>query len=187
MCAVCQLLKPRILTPLLDGSRRNERVIRLHSLVFVSSSRFVHLARVVLELLRLDEICVPLEVSLSTRFTTMHFLMMCFNIDLPSWRPVLELFLREDVSSLQSITSPNLSWFRSSPCSSGSRLGVSLSPGPSGQFQIGPFAPFSMFVSILLLGFPCHPLYQSHHPPDGFHSTSSLRWRGFDTGHLCSQ
>ena len=55
---------------------------RLHSLVFVSvgfihcSSRFVlrlatvqawcNLARVVLELYRLDEICVPLEVSLST-------------------------------------------------------------------------------------------------------------------------
>ena len=44
--------------------------------VFVSSSRFVlrlatvqavcNLARVVLELHRLDEICVPLEVSLST-------------------------------------------------------------------------------------------------------------------------
>ena len=49
---------------------------RLHSLVFVSSSRFVlrlatvqalcNLERVVLELHRLDEICVPPEVSLST-------------------------------------------------------------------------------------------------------------------------
>ena len=50
------------------------------------------------ELHRLDEICVPLELSLSTQFTTLHFLMMCFNTDLLSWRPVLELFLREDVS-----------------------------------------------------------------------------------------
>ena len=67
---------------------------RLHSLVSVSSSRFelclsfvqalCNLARVVLELHRLDEICVPLEVSLSTKFTTLHFLMMCFNIYLPS-------------------------------------------------------------------------------------------------------
>ena len=33
----------------------------------------------------------------------MHFLMMCFNIDLPSWRPVLELFLREDVSHCKAL------------------------------------------------------------------------------------
>ena len=55
-----------------------------------------NLARVALELYRRDEICVPLEVSLSTQFTTLHFLMMCFNVDLSSWRLVLELFLRED-------------------------------------------------------------------------------------------
>ena len=70
--------------------------------VFVSSSRFVlrlttvqalcNLPRVVLELHRLDEIGVPLEVSLSTQLTTLHFLMMCFNTDLPSWRLVLEFF-----------------------------------------------------------------------------------------------
>ena len=41
-----------------------------------------NLAGVVLELLRLDEICVPLEVSLSTYFTILFFLMMCFNMDL---------------------------------------------------------------------------------------------------------
>ena len=55
-------------------------------LVFVSSSSapvqaLGNLARVLLELHRLDEICVPLEISLSTYFTTVHFL----NIDLPSW------------------------------------------------------------------------------------------------------
>ena len=57
-----------------------------------------NLALVVLELHRLGEIFVPLEVSLSTSFTPLHFLMMCFNMDLPSWRLVLELFLREHVS-----------------------------------------------------------------------------------------
>ena len=44
------------------------------------------LAGVVLELLRLDEICVPLEVFLCTQFTTLHFLVMCVNIDLSLWR-----------------------------------------------------------------------------------------------------
>ena len=62
-----------------------------------------NLARVVLELHRLDDICVPLEVSLSTQCTTLHFLMMSFNIDLPSWRLVLELFLREDVSHCKAL------------------------------------------------------------------------------------
>ena len=68
MCTFCQLLKLRIRIPLLDGLGWNSHVL-------VSSSRFVlrlatvqalcNLARVVLELHRLDEICVPLEVSLS--------------------------------------------------------------------------------------------------------------------------
>ena len=68
----------------------------------MSCSRFVlrlatvqalcNLARVVLELHRLDEICVPIEVSLSMQFTTLHFLMTSFNTDLPSWRLVLEHF-----------------------------------------------------------------------------------------------
>ena len=61
-----------------------------------------NLAGVLLELL-LDEICVPLEVSVSTKFTTLHFFMMCFNIDLSSWRFVLEFFLREGVSRCKAI------------------------------------------------------------------------------------
>ena len=48
-----------------------------------------NLAGVVLGLLRLDEIYVPL--------------MMCFNIDLSSWRLDLELFLREDVSHCKAL------------------------------------------------------------------------------------
>ena len=71
--------------------------------VRVAPQALCNLARVVPERHRLDEICVPLEVSLSTRFTTLHFLLMCFNIDLPSWRPVLELFLREDVSHCKAL------------------------------------------------------------------------------------
>ena len=61
-----------------------------------------NLAGVVLELL-LDEICVPLEVSVSTKFTVLHFFMVCFNKDLSSWRLVLELFLREDVSHCKAL------------------------------------------------------------------------------------
>ena len=61
-----------------------------------------NLASVVLELL-LDEICVPLEVSVSTYFTVLHFIMMCFNKHLSSWRLVLELFLREDVSRCKAL------------------------------------------------------------------------------------
>ena len=147
---------------------------RVQGKVFVSSSRFVlrlatvqalcNLARVVLELHRLDEICVPLEVSLSTQCTTLHFLMMSFNIDLPSWRLVLELFLREDVSHavkhyisesfLVSILALFVSF--SSRCFALLLVLQSISDRP----------PINMFVSI--------------------HSTSpSLRERGSDTRHLC--
>ena len=42
--------------------------------------------------------CLTLcSLSVCCLSTTFHFLMMCFNMDLSSWRLVLELFLREDV------------------------------------------------------------------------------------------
>ena len=39
-------------------------------------------ASAVVELLRLDDICAPLEDFLSTQFTILHVLMMCFNLSL---------------------------------------------------------------------------------------------------------
>ena len=62
--------------------------------------------------------------------------MMCFNIDLSSWRLVLGLFLREDVSHCKALLLRSQERFRSSPCSFHSRLGVSLFSWSSGQFQI---------------------------------------------------
>ena len=84
--------------------------------------------------------------------------MVCFNIDLPSWRQVLELLLREDVSHCKP---SRLRTFLGFDLRLVRLILVSVfcsSPGPSGQFQIGAFVPISMFVSILLLGFPCHLL-----------------------------
>ena len=180
-------LRERELHPLLLVAFRESLRKRL------SSSRFVlrlatvqalcNLARVVLELQCPYEVCVPLGVSLSTQFTTLHFVMMCFNTDLPSWRHVLELFLREDVSHRKAV----------------------LLRTVLGEFQIGTNILSRCSCSIVLLvlckstrhssvlssphvlsGFPRHLLYQSHHAPDGIHSTSSLRGRGFDTRHPCS-
>ena len=75
----------------------------LHALVFVGSPKFLlhlvtvqalcNLARAALELHRLDDICVSLEVSLSTLFTVLHFFIKCFNTDFSSWRLVVELCL----------------------------------------------------------------------------------------------
>ena len=132
---------------------------------FVSSSRFVsclsivqvlcNLAGVVLELLRLDVICVPLEVSLSTKFTILHFLMMCFNIDLPSWRLVLELFLLDDVSHCKALLLRTFLGFDLRLV----RLILDCVSIFSWSFRsISDCAPISMFVSM--------------------HSTSSLRKRG---------
>ena len=94
----------------------------------------------------------------STRSFLVHVI---HNLALPhdvlQHRLVFELFLREDVSHCKAITSPNLSWFRSSPCSS--RSWLSVSHFSWFFWSISDCAPISMLVSI--------------------HSTSSLRKRGF--------
>ena len=133
-----------------------ERSAVLCSSRFVLCFSFVQvlckLASVVLELLRLDEVCVPLIRNLA------------FVHDVLQHRLVLELFLREDVSHCKSLFLRIQERFRSSLCSSCPLLCVSLF---SWSFlSISDCAPISMFVSIL--------------------STPSLRGRGFDARHLCS-
>ena len=133
----------------------------LHSLVSVSFSRFVlclsavqvlcSLAGVVLEfLLRPEEICVPLLSflvhvirDLALPHDVLHHRLV--------FVLVLELFLREIVLTVKRHFS------EPAPCSSRPRPSISLSPGPSGQFQTAPNL-----------------------------DVSSLRECGFDTRHLCS-
>ena len=89
---------------------------------------------------------------------------MCFNIDLPSWRLVLELFLLEDVSHCEALL---LRTFLGFDLRLVSLVLDSVFRSPPGPFRsISDCAALSMFVSI--------------------HSTSSsLRGRGFDSRHLC--
>ena len=115
---------------------------------------------------------------------------MCLNTDLPSWRLVLELFLREDVSHCKAFLLRAFLGFHLRLVRLVLDSVFRSTPGPSGQFQIGAFVTISMFVSILIVGFPCHLLYQGRARreslADWIHSTSSLPGRGFDTCHLCS-
>ena len=67
----------------------------------------------------------------------LHFFMMCFNIDLSSWRLVLELFLREDVSRCEAfIAYPNHSRFRSSLVRFFLDSVFRSSPGPLDRFRM---------------------------------------------------
>ena len=77
---------------------------------------------------------------------------MCFNIDLSSWRLVRALFLREGVSQCKALLLRIQERLRFSPCSSHSRLGVSLFSWSSGQFQIAHQSRYSFrFTRLRLL------------------------------------
>ena len=97
-------------------------------------------------LYRLDEICVPLEVSLSTLFMNLH-LMMCFKIDLSSHLSLSFAFVR--MFTIVKHCFVELSWSRSSSRSSRPRPSVWLSPDPSGQFQTEPNLDVSIRFSRL--------------------------------------